>query len=766
VETDLDHWQDASTNSATAKGGARSARLLVTAWGSVLTLYLLIVSTGLVGGSAARAINDIAWTIAAALATFSSVRAARSLTGRERAAWFTFALASAAWTAGQLVWDYYELGRSVIVPFPSYADIGYSAFGCLMTVGVLMLRTTQHERRMSWLRLSNLGLILCSLAVVMITMLSQPFGEARGPLASSLVIVAETGALVLAFVVAVYCLWSYEWKARLLAFSLLTLSLAVQMILAVLYTRQLVTADYGAMSSFNIGWILSFAIHQCAAEAQVSVNRENRNALIALQETQGWVEAVIPGFLVLCVAISAACVADEITTRTVQLASVALSVFALLLAIREGWLHSQGQRLRGQLDNAKVAVTRARGQLKEIDVHRRELERILEVTARAGGVGLWDWNLSTDELRFSDEWKRQLGFAQHEIADDMAEFDRRLHPDDRARVNDAIASYLRNPQGEFALEMRLQHRDGSYRWILTRGHLALDDAGRPMRFLGAHVDITAFKQLELSLRESEARQKELAEVLEHRVAERTSELTEAFRESQNFSYAVAHDLKAPLRAMNGFSALLQQSATQRLNDEERDYVNRVRQGALQMEALIDGLLAYSRIEHREQRLQEVDCKEIVDETLLSMTDAIHGSSAEVTVNVERTPVVADREGLLVVLRNLMDNALKFSWERRPPRIDIAGQRDHGRYILQVSDNGIGFDAAYREKIFDIFNRLHASGYEGTGIGLSLVRKAVQRMRGQVWAESELGRGATFCVSLPLAAGAPRAQHDDTGFSES
>src|SRR5690349_18998251 len=195
-------------------------------WGIVLTLYLLIVSTGLIGQATARVINDIAWTIASALATFSSVRAARSLSGRERAAWFTFALAAGAWTSGQLVWDVYELEHSVIVPFPSYADIGYSAFGVLMIVGLFVLRTSQRERRMSWLRLSNLGLILCSLAIVMITTLSVPFDEARGS-ASSIIIVGETGAIIIAFVVAMYCLWSYEWATRLPAFSLLTLSLAV-----------------------------------------------------------------------------------------------------------------------------------------------------------------------------------------------------------------------------------------------------------------------------------------------------------------------------------------------------------------------------------------------------------------------------------------------------------------------------------------------------------------------------------------------------------
>jgi signal transduction histidine kinase len=331
-----------------------------------------------------------------------------------------------------------------------------------------------------------------------------------------------------------------------------------------------------------------------------------------------------------------------------------------------------------------------------------------------------------------------------------------------------VANYLKDPQGEFSLEMRMQHRDGSFRWILTQGHVLLGDDGKPARFRGAHVDITAFKQLEQSLRDSEARYKELADALEQRVSRRTAELTEAYRESQNFSYAVAHDLKAPLRAMNGFSALLEQSAMPRLTENERGYLDRVKQGALQMATLIDGLLAYSRMEHREQRLRELNCRAVVAETVSGMEEAIRRAGAEFVVSVEAFPIVADREGLQVVMRNLIENALKFSRSRQPPRIELTGTCDDTRWVLSVRDNGIGFDPTYREKIFEIFNRLHATGYEGTGIGLALVRKAVQRMRGQVWAESVLGEGATFYVALPLAlqpvdgAGHDAADSLDTG----
>ncbi|WP_241520896.1 sensor histidine kinase [Steroidobacter cummioxidans] len=205
-----------------------------------------------------------------------------------------------------------------------------------------------------------------------------------------------------------------------------------------------------------------------------------------------------------------------------------------------------------------------------------------------------------------------------------------------------------------------------------------------------------------------------------------------------------------MRAINGFSAMLEQSAASKLSDTERSYLERARQGSVRMSALIDDLLDYSRLEHREQRLQAIDCRAFVRTLIDSMSERIREAGAEVSIELDSTPVMADREGLRIALTNLIENALKFSRKTERPRIVIESSIEFGRYVLRVRDNGIGFDAAYREKIFEIFNRLHASGYEGTGIGLALVRKAVRRMEGEAWAESTPGEGATFSLSLKLA----------------
>jgi PAS domain S-box-containing protein len=729
---------------------SRGVRPLVKAWSVVLLLHTVVIASGLIDDATAATINDIAWTIAAALATISSFRAALSLEGRDRLAWLIFALACTCWAIGQIIWDVFELYLNILAPFPSYADVGYLLFGPLMLVGLFVLRATQQERRMTWLRVANLGLILCSLASVLITTLARPLQEMPGSTDAALVVVVENGTIAIAFIVAVYFLWSYRWGDRLLAYGLVTLSLAVQMITGMLYTRELIGANYETTSFFNVGWMLAFALHQWGAEAQVSVKTCGHAESLAVRQSQGWVEALVPSFLLFCVALSAVWFAEEITPDMIHLRTIVFIAFAVILASREAWLYWQGQQLRFALDSSASALTRARERLHEVDIQRREQERVIDVTARAGRVGLWEWEPVSNVVRYSREWKRQLGFAEDEIKDDFEVWSERLHPADYARVMGTLQKFLHNPHDELIIEHRLKHRDGTYRWMLARGSAVLDSEGRPVRALGSLVDITPFKELEQSLRDSERRYRELADALECRVAVRTRELSDAYRESRSFAHAVAHDLKAPLRAINGFCALLQESASNKLSDAERDYIDRARQGAMRMSALIDDLLDYSRLEHREQRLQPIDCRAFVRALVDSMREQIQEAGAQVHIALDSTPVMADSEGLRIALSNLIENALKFSRQTEQPRIDIESSIEYGRYLLKVRDNGIGFDVAYRDKIFEIFNRLHASGYEGTGIGLALVRKAVQRMAGEVWAESTPGQGATFSVSLKLA----------------
>jgi PAS domain S-box-containing protein len=726
-------------------------RLRVWFWVPAILVYSLLVPTRVLPSGTARVVTDLAWTAAVILATANSFRAARALGGANRNAWLLFASAYAAWAAGQIVWDVYELILDVTVPFPSLADIGYLAFGPLMIAGLLVLRSTQQQRRLSWVRVANLGLILCSLAVICSVMLTRPFTRSTHELGPALIVIAQGAAITIACIIAMYILWSYSWGARLGSAVLVTGALVMHTIAAVFYTRQLVADQYGVSSLFNLVWLVAFALQYWAAESQLHLARSPEDGVArAVQEKQGWVEALIPGTLLLCMAMSGVTLANELTTQMVYFASLMLAVFAVVLSVREALLYSQGQLTQEKLSHATEALTSTTNQFRALDSRRAELEREIELAARAGAVGLWDWDMKSEVVRFSREWKHQLGYDEDEITDNMEEWRSRLHPNDFERMTQAVADFAANPQGEFIAEQRLRHRDGTYRWILAHGTVAHVANGKPQRILGSHVDITDRKMIELSLRESEARYRELVDELERRVAERTGELTEAYRESQNFAYAVAHDLKAPLRAIDGFSHLLEQSASSRLNAEEQGHIKRVRQAAIHMASLIDGLLDYSRLEHRELHFCVIDIRYFVEDMLDSMKGLIDATNADVTVTAARGNVRADVESLRIVVRNLLDNAFKFASPERALRIDIGSYAEPDCIVLTVRDNGIGFDPQYHDKIFEIFNRLHAAGYAGTGIGLALARKAVQRMHGRIWADSELDKGATFYVSLPKA----------------
>jgi len=311
---------------------------------------------------------------------------------------------------------------------------------------------------------------------------------------------------------------------------------------------------------------------------------------------------------------------------------------------------------------------------------------------------------------------------------------------DLFRSHDVLAMHTgQNSVNEEWVTMRETGERMRLQTIKTPMH---DVGGTLVGVLGIARDITEFRETQDSLRE-------LNRDLEQRVAERTQALSDAMKELESFSYAVSHDLKAPLRGIDGYSKILLEDYGDRLDEQGQRFLANIRNGTRQMHALIEDLLAYSRMERRSLEASRVDLGEVMRSVLNRRSDEIAAASVQIVGEVPSITVRADHQGVEMVLRNLLDNALKFSRDARPAIVTLHAAVRDGRAHLSIRDNGIGFDMKYHERIFEIFQRLHRNeDFSGTGVGLALVRKAMQRMDGRVWAESAPGEGATFHLEFP------------------
>ncbi|HEX5889049.1 MAG TPA: ABC transporter substrate binding protein [Pyrinomonadaceae bacterium] len=237
--------------------------------------------------------------------------------------------------------------------------------------------------------------------------------------------------------------------------------------------------------------------------------------------------------------------------------------------------------------------------------------------------------------------------------------------------------------------------------------------------------------------------------LETRIEARTNALNAKTHELETFAYSVAHDLKAPLRGIDGYTGLLLEDYAQQLDGEGRTFLEKIQGSTDEMNQLIDDLLAYSRLERRELKTDRVELAPVINSLVEEKRREATEHPIEFVVNVNGAIVIADLSGLAQAVRNYLDNAIKFTRKVTQPRIEVGSKEDSESCVLWVRDNGIGFDMKYHDRIFDIFQRLNGSeDYPGTGVGLAIVRKAMERMGGRAWAESEPGNGATFYLEFP------------------
>jgi PAS domain S-box-containing protein len=392
-------------------------------------------------------------------------------------------------------------------------------------------------------------------------------------------------------------------------------------------------------------------------------------------------------------------------------------------------------------DGNLLAMIRDITERRRAETALRATQARLSSTLAAGSIGTWTWDIPSDRLTGDEFIARVFSIPVEAAAEGrpVADYLNAVLVEDQPTVSEHLALAIQSC-GHYDVEYRVRQKDGGLLWLQARGRVEGDAAGQAVSFHGAVMDITARKQNEEEIRR-------LNTELEQRVIERTAQLEAANRELEAFSYSVSHDLRAPLRAIDGFSqAVIEDFGTQ-LPAEGQRQLRIIRQGAQRMGALIDDLLAFSRLSRQALNKQTVNTGKMVEDTLGELASQWQGRRVEFRTG-ELLSCQGDPALLKQVWLNLLANAVKYSRKCDPAVIEIGCEDRAGQAIYHVRDNGAGFDMQYAGKLFGVFQRLHRmEDYEGTGVGLAIVQRIVQRHGGRIWAEAAVGRGATFFFTL-------------------
>ena len=386
---------------------------------------------------------------------------------------------------------------------------------------------------------------------------------------------------------------------------------------------------------------------------------------------------------------------------------------------------------------AKVTRDITERKLAEEELHRSEERfRLLVESVQDYGIFMLDprghiasWNAGAERIK---------GYRAEEIIGQH--FSRFYTDEDIAGGKPPWELEVATAEGRYAEEGWRVRKDGTLFWASIVITALRDESGSLRGFAKVTRDMTERRAAEEQLRR-------LNEQLEQRVAERTAQLEAANRELEAFSYSVSHDLRAPLRGIDGFSQALLEDYSERLDDQGLDYLRRVRAATQRMSRLIDDLLGLSRITRSELRREAVDLSGLARSVVEQLREAQPGRQVEFRV-ADGLSAQGDARLLRIALENLLGNAWKFSSKTAGAVIEFGATEAGGEDVYFVRDNGAGFDMNYASKLFGAFQRLHdVREFEGTGIGLATVQRIVRRHGGLVWAEGEPGRGATFYFTL-------------------
>ena len=368
---------------------------------------------------------------------------------------------------------------------------------------------------------------------------------------------------------------------------------------------------------------------------------------------------------------------------------------------------------------------------KQAEEASRKSEERLKRAQEIAHLGSWELDLIDNRLVWSDEVYRIFGLQPQEFTATYEAFLERVHPDDREAVDAAYSASLRENLDNYEIEHRvIRKHTGEIRNVHERCHHYRDESGRIVRSGGMVHDITARKQAEEDLKE------------------KTRQIEAANRELESFSYSVSHDLRTPLRAIDGYIRMILKKHADKFDEDAIGKFEVIRHNARKMGQLIDELLAFSRLSRVQLSTATLDVGGLIRDVWEELKAL--NPDRRITLKIAKMPPSRGDRGLIKqALINLLSNAVKFTGKREEALVEAGCDTNNGEIVYYIRDNGVGFDMQYYGKLFGVFQRLHSVGdFDGTGVGLAIVQRIINRHGGKVWAEAKVDEGATFYFTLP------------------
>jgi PAS domain S-box-containing protein len=374
------------------------------------------------------------------------------------------------------------------------------------------------------------------------------------------------------------------------------------------------------------------------------------------------------------------------------------------------------------------------GNLRDITERRNSEDKLmdaqnkLKIALENGNIGIWEWDLTTDQVIWDERMEIMVGLAPGTFGRTYKAFENLVNEEDLPHIHKAITKAMERDL-PYETVFRTRPPEGKPKYISTKALIKKDKSGKPVSFSGVCFDVTG-----------------LREGTEQLVSQLNEELLRSNKELANFAYVTSHDLQEPLRMVTSFLQLLSLQYKDKLDDNAQEYINFAVDGSKRMYDLLNGLLAYSRIHTKGKEFNRVVLTHALEGATQNLSLTIKEKNVE--IKSDTLPVVrGDTSQMIQLFQNLISNSIKFSPES--PRIYISSKSNHDHYIISVRDEGMGIENQYFEKIFQMFQRLHPrEQFEGTGIGLAIAKRIVERHGGKIWVESEFGKGSTFYFTIP------------------